>query len=216
MQKIQKNLGYTIDQTILIVAIIAILITLIIATVGWDLINRAGGTKLAAQMRQIEDAAGQFYAQHQVWPHQATTSGNNWIAQARVLGNTGTGYTLNSNVDTTEMKNLISGFTDDGTNMLHNFGAGGEILMAVNTAPTAAAIGTNQYFIAQFANVPINEAEEADEAIDGEIDPISGRFFYRASGDCARNSSTASAPGGAVIAAGTATVTACYAANLIQ
>lgn len=216
MTNIKRNLGYTIDQTILIVAIIAILITLIIATVGWDLINRAGGTKLAAQMRQVEDAAGQFYAQHQVWPYQASTAGNRWDIQPLVLANAGAGYTLNANVDSTEVKNLISGFDYDGTNVNHGFGAGGIINMVVNQAPNSAGIGANQYFIVQMNGVPINEVEEADEAIDGSIDPVTGRMFYRSSGNCATDNSFAPAPGGNVLVGGTSNVNVCYAANLIQ
>ena len=61
-----SNKGYTIDQTILIVAIIAILITLVIVTVGWQLINRTSGTKAAAQVRQVEDANGQFFSAQRV------------------------------------------------------------------------------------------------------------------------------------------------------
>ena len=49
------------------------MITLIIASVGWDLLSRAGGTKLASYMRQIEDANGQFYAKMGVWAHNATS-----------------------------------------------------------------------------------------------------------------------------------------------
>jgi Tfp pilus assembly protein PilE len=72
-QRLRRADGYTIDQTILIVAIIAILVTIIILTVGWNIINKASGTKLAAQFKQIEDANGQFYAQHRTWPHRAYT-----------------------------------------------------------------------------------------------------------------------------------------------
>ena len=62
-----RTAGYTLDQTILIVAIIAILITLIVATIGWALLNRAGGTKLAAQLKQIEDANGLFFSSYNQW-----------------------------------------------------------------------------------------------------------------------------------------------------
>lgn len=216
MRPLKKNFGYTIDQTILIVAIIAILITLVIATVGWNIITRAGGTKLAAQVRQIEDAIGQFYATHQVWPHQATTAGNDWQAQARALANTGAGYTLNGNVDATEMRNMIAGFEYDGTDLNHDFGSSGVIYIAANEAPASASIGSNIYTVIQFSNVPFNEAEEADEIIDGSLSSTAGRFVYRATGNCARNSSFAAAPGGAVVAAGTANVNVCYFANLVQ
>lgn len=222
MKNFKRNLGYTIDQTILIVAIIAILITLVIATVGWDIITRAGGTKLAAQFRQIEDSVGQFYADHQMWPHQAITQGNNWAAIPRVLANTGAGYTRVGGLAADDLRNYIAGLERNPANnyIYHNFGAGGRVLMVVNEPPAAAGIGSNSYFAIQFANVPVNEATKADEVIDGDINAAEGRVVYNNAGtNCLANGVggiNTAAPGGTAGAESNARVQVCYFANLIQ
>ncbi|RYG58573.1 MAG: hypothetical protein EON60_12870 [Alphaproteobacteria bacterium] len=208
-QRLTSNKGYTIDQTILIVAIIAILITLVIITVGWQLINRTGGTKTAAQLKQVEDANGQFFAQHRVWPHQGYTApgvsaANNVLA----LANSTTITTWVAGA-TTSRKNHLSGFTVTSGNVQHKIGSGGNITMENRATPAAAGIGTDTRLIIQFAGVPLAEAKEADLNIDGAESATQGRVFYRATGtDCYG--------GGATVAATVSIVNLCYAANTTQ
>ena len=156
--------GYTIDQTILIVAVIAILVTMIIGSVGWDLLSRAGGTKLASHLRQVEQANGQFYSTHYVWPTVAVSGSTNpflALIDKSVLKST---YKAN-------FKNLLPSYADD----THTFGGGGDIIMdQVN-------FDGSQYIRIKFTDVPSQEYKEADEAIDGKLSSTEGRL--RAEGD---------------------------------
>ena len=49
----RKLAGFTLDQTILVVAVIAILATIIISSVAWNVLNRANATRLTAHLTQI-------------------------------------------------------------------------------------------------------------------------------------------------------------------
>jgi hypothetical protein len=221
-----RNAGYTIDQTILIIAIIAILITIVIATVGWDLINRAGGAKLAAQFRQVEDAVGQFFATHSMWPHQAingvtvpidaTEAGQVMYA---LTGDPGINWV--SSIDTTKLRNHVTGFavsnpTAGVTARLldHDFGGNADSTIRMFMGAPAASTGLsgNSYLIVQFNNVPAPETLEADEAIDGSLESQIGRVFYREDGT---NCATAGGQAGAHNTQAEKD-TVCYAANLVQ
>lgn len=206
-----SNKGYTIDQTILIVAIIAILITLVIVTVGWQLINRAGGTRAGAQIKQVEDANGAFFSDQRVWPHLAYSSpaaspANNM----RALVNNGI-TTWNGNITVATLKNQLPGFKVDATNgVQHTMGSGGAVTEDDNTMST---VGTDHRIVVQFANVPVTDAQEADKAIDGTIDNKSGRLLYSAS------TCLGSTAGATKIPTDTPTsgvVYICYGANSIQ
>ncbi len=211
-QRMLSNKGYTIDQTILIVAIIAILITLVIVTVGWQLINRTGGTKAAAQLKQIEDANGQFFSAHRVWPHQAYSApavspANNMLA----LANNGI-TTWAANVNSANLQNLISGFPVSGGAVSHNFGGGGAITMQANRYLSTMGIGTDNRMVVQFAAVPLPEAKEADQNMDGQEGYNTGRIIY-GTGACLNTTS-----GGNVSTPTQATsgnVYLCYAANTV-
>lgn len=211
-QRMLSNKGYTIDQTILIVAIIAILITLVIITVGWQLINRTGGTKVAAQIKQIEDANGQFFSQHRMWPHDATTAST--AAQAILaLANQATfKTTANGGPIAADRKNNIPGFAVASSVVRHNFGSGGAITMYPNKYNTTAGIGTDTRYVVQFQSVPFAEAKEADINIDGKEGAGVGRIIY-GTGTClnATLGGTATIP----TAATSGLVTLCYAANTI-
>lgn len=209
--------GYTIDQTILIVAIIAILITLIIVTIGWQLINRTSGTKLGSQFRQIEDANGQFYSAQRMWPHQAistVTATNNTLALANALPS---GVSWNASVNQVELRNLLPGFAvNSGGNLMHNYGNGGSIIMMPGTVSTWNVSGDNEYMVVQFSSMPVSEAKEADRAIDGVEDPTSGRLVYQpASADCVPGAAGTAAPTPASVGSAS-TVNVCYAANTVQ
>lgn len=213
--------GYTIDQTILIVAIIAILVTIIIATVGWQLIGRTGGTKLAAQFRQIEDAAGQFYAEHFQWPHQAINLAGDTAAESRqvMYALTGEHSGYNSSIDGGRLENYVSGFSVDNPGaaatargLQHDFSSGANrlIYMWELPIPAATGLGTGNYLIVEFENVPSTEAREADEAVDGAVDSVVGRVFYRDTG------TTCSGGGVPASATSSAIKNVCYAANIVQ
>lgn len=211
-----NNKGYTIDQTILIVAIIAILITLVIVTVGWQLINRSSGTKLGAQLRQIEDANGQFYSGQHVWPNQAlVTASANATNNVTALANGLATSAFASNINTSDLRNLLPGYKVSGGAVQHGFGAGGAVTQDDNVFSNTAMSGTNHYLVVQFASVPRSEAEEADKAIDGVLGYNVGRVVYQSTGNClAAAGGTTTMPTGGQPSS--ATVTLCYAANVIQ
>ncbi|PPR19547.1 MAG: hypothetical protein CFH43_00132 [Proteobacteria bacterium] len=174
----KKAAGYTIDQTILIVAVIAVLITLIIASVGWDLLNRTSGTKLASYLKQIEESNGGFYARQGVWPHIAvddagvigTPNGEHNIAvlaaQDSVSG---------TNQYNERWKPLLSGFdiSSNGEQVSHQFGSGGVISQQTGTCDDGKT-----HLIITMEDVPLTEITNADETIDGEIDESAGRVQY--------------------------------------
>jgi hypothetical protein len=204
--------GYTIDQTILIVAIIAILITLVIVTVGWQLINRTSGTKVASQVRQIEEANGQFFSTHRVWPHQAYTSpgvtaNNNMLALA---ANSAITTWVSPPVDTANLRNLLEGYTVESGAINHTIGSGG----AITEQP--ALVDAQQRMVVQFASVPYAEAAEAEKAIDNSTTPETtyntGRVRF--------GTSTCFGSAGGALATQTAATSGnvflCYVANAIQ
>ncbi len=206
-----SNKGYTIDQTILIVAIIAILITLVIVTVGWQLINRSSGTKAGAQVKQIEDANGQFFSSQRVWPHQALTSTATATQNMQILANNGIS-TWAANINQSDLRNLIPGFKLSGSAIYHGFGSGGIITQQANRFLASMNVGTDTRMVVQFAGVPLSEALEADRAIDGVEGFDVGRVIY---GTSACLNGTA---GGNVTAPSEATggtVFLCYAANTV-
>lgn len=161
--------GYTIDQTILIVAVIAILITMIIASIGWDLLARAGGTKLASHLRQFEIAVGQFYAKHSVWPHQAggSTGVGSGGANFRALM---TSRIVDESYSS-EIENYLPSYDSTQEPVQHNFGGGGDVTLDEEQEPN-----TNQtYLTFTLIGVPKKEYEEADKKIDGDVNYHSGR-----------------------------------------
>jgi type II secretory pathway pseudopilin PulG len=222
---LQRNEGYTLDQTILIVAIIAILVTLIIITVGWNILNRASGTKLAAQFRQVEDANNQFYAEWRQWPLDIYSTAPTSAKDGNVValsGLTPAGATLNSTITGAGglSHNYLSGFTASTSNVVHTFSSAATnyIEQLRVTAPTGFP-GNSKYIIVQFNNVPFSQVQQAEYAIDGQANEnyTSGRViaYKDTSGDCmvaslaAGNAATTTTNGGTL-------VNACYVANNTQ
>ncbi|MFT7432793.1 MAG: hypothetical protein ACI9TY_000414 [Alphaproteobacteria bacterium] len=189
-QMMRKSAGYTIDQTILIVAVIAILITLIIASVGWDLLNRTSGTKFASYLKQIEESNGAFYARQGVWPHIAVNGvgvtpvaqlPDNYIsvlATADSLGGLGAAndYAERWKPYLTGFDVVVNAANSDAT-VSHEFGAGGIISQSVDVGGIICEDGSNHLLI-RMDDVPLTEVVNADEAIDGEIDFAAGRVKY--------------------------------------
>lgn len=186
-QYMRKSAGYTIDQTILIVAVIAVLITLIIASVGWDLLNRTSGTKFASYLKQIEEANGAFYARQGVWPHVAVADegagGTEIEANLAVLADVAV---LNAGTQYVERwKPYLNGFdvVNDGTagaEVWHQFGSGG--MMTQDDMPRGSAECPDgaSHLVITINDVPATELNNADEAIDGEINNADGRLQWGA------------------------------------
>ncbi len=206
--------GYTIDQTILIVAIIAILITLIIITIGWQLINRTSGTKLGSQLKQVEDAVSQFYAANRVFPHQSfAVAPTNTIA-GNVLVLTGTvpaGATMLPTISPNSMSNYLGGFKINGTTNVQSSYGNTITMQSGIVTPWTGASNSKQYYIIEFVGVPQSDAVEADRAIDGN-QPNSnstGRLVYSNTG--CQPTSGGTVP--TITASNEATVFVCYVAS---
>lgn len=75
-----KKFGYTIDQTVLIIFLIAILVTVIVVSLGLNIITRGEGTRLASQLKQIESAIKRYEADIGVLPYQALCQSYNTCA----------------------------------------------------------------------------------------------------------------------------------------
>lgn len=217
LRQLFRTEGYTLDQTILIVAIIAILVTLIIITVGWNLLNRAGGTKLAVQFRQIEDVNGQFYNEFRRWPDNAFSTAPTTPKDGNVVvlsSLTPAGATLASTITLT--RNYLSGFKATTASVQHSFSSGGLVEQQTITNPSGM---TGKFLMVQFTKVPFAQVQAAEWAIDGQVNEnyTTGRVtaYKDTSGDCmvatlsAANAATTSTGSGSL-------VNACYAANNVQ
>lgn len=158
--------GYTLDQTILIVAVIAILVTIIVGSMGWQLLSRAGGTKLASHLRQIETANGQFYSEHNLWPFEAAqgagSDGNNNVLTLVALEAAFDSAALDP--ATANPQNYLPSYEVQGATLRHPFGNGGVITQEVESMPGS----TQNYLTITMQNVPRAEALEADESIDSK------------------------------------------------
>ncbi len=182
--KKQMNAGYTIDQTILIIAIIAILITIIIATVGWDLLQRAGGAKVASHLRQVEGAIGEFYSRHELWPHEAqaapTNANNARILNVASVGNAG-GF------QAAEHKAALPAYVDNAAGLEHGLGntAAGFLTLAVESGPIAGSVcgRTNvaeSVYVITMADLTLDEVVRADASLDGGDGNAAGRLRWPA------------------------------------
>lgn len=220
--RMARTHGYTIDQTVLIVAIIAILVTIIILSVGLSLLNKAGGSKLASQFNQIEDANSQFFANFKVWPVDAKASASVNESIAFLKGAPAiTGMV--SAVTGTEYVDQLPGFSYAASatagaagTTTHNMGSGGVIVMQKNVISAAnnpaATAGTA--IVVQFQSVPLADAKAADLAIDNTANATQGRVVYS---DSATNciNTTNGGTMGAVTAGASSLVRVCYIANRI-
>lgn len=185
------NAGYTIDQTILIIAIIAILITIIIATVGWDLLQRAGGAKVASHLRQIEGAIGEFYSRHELWPHEAlgvaigNTGAANLSNQAKILNVATLG--TDPAYDSGDHKVALPSYSvNAGSNGLaHGLGAGGAGNFTLSTVANANALCgiPGQSYIVTLSAMTQDEVERADASLDGGDGNGAGRLRWSGSGN---------------------------------
>ena len=182
---LKRIAGYTIDQTILIVAVIAVLITLIISSVGWDLLNRASGTKLASYFKQIEDANGQFYAKMGVWVHDAmdqTGVAARRNAEGYILALKDRNATFTNSGQSirfySKFEDYLPGFTTNSgsTEVQHTFGNGGKITQDEST--TGQCPGYSTFLRITMAGVPEEQIFEADDNIDNGDDRSNGRLRW--------------------------------------
>jgi type II secretory pathway pseudopilin PulG len=184
--------GYTIDQTILIVAIIAILITLVIITIGWTLLTRTTGNKLASYMTQMDTAINSFYNDNRRFP--ATGDG---IAAFQTAG--------------------LTKFRQD-TTFRHEIGGPDGTVRLINPAASLAAVpgggvATGQpHIVIEFTEVPLAEANQADISMDGVAGFNIGRV-YTTQSTC-EDGTNMRAP--AAAAAGSIDVTVCYVAQRVS
>lgn len=216
LEKGRRNLGYTIDQTILVVAVIAILITLIIASVGWDLITRASGAKLASYLTQVEQAGGSFYGRHGMWMDTALdvslgAGAANPADNMRVLKENffAAGDRFDQN-----FQSYLPGFASDGVNLFSGYGDGASDFMELHNQDASVVSGDQpaaQYFILEMHDIPFAEAVRADIAIDSQEDDSNGRVVYQ--DDSGLGNACTAAVGGA---SGTVNVELCYVANVIN
>ena len=187
---LKRQLGYTIDQTILIVSVIAILVTMIIGSVGWDLISRAGGTKLQSHLTQMKQAAGSFFGQYGLWPTDVT---NNDATQAMLALVDPDSATFDSNfgsndANTDKFRNYLSSYSIESGNVKHPFGAGGNVTLTTDN-PDGDPDG-QQYLVFELEDLPSREYENADEGLDGKIDAGSGLVQIDSNSDLSNNTVT--------------------------
>ena len=157
---LKRQLGYTIDQTILIVAVIAILVTMIIGSVGWDLLTRAGGTKLQSHLVQFENAAGSFFSQYGLWPNDVT--GSDRDAMLALIRDDVT-WTNGFNPGTKFRTYLPAYNPGSIADVNHSFGSGGNV-----TLTTVTEAGQT-FIVFELSGLPADEYKRAEEGIDGDL-----------------------------------------------
>lgn len=164
-----KVAGFTLDQTILVVAVIAILATIIISSVAWEVLTKANSTKLTAHLNQIGESVGQYYQDTHgsggtsvgpyVWPTKASD------LEAYLAGYSKAGNNLNTPLGGSTL--AVLSFT---TPVEQKLSASG------NTGGGACASSDNDcYMTVQITNIPLQEVEAANEAIDGAAETESSK-----------------------------------------
>lgn len=152
--KTNKLAGFTLDQTILVVAVIAILATIIISSVAWNVLNRANATKMNAHLTQITNAIGDFYQDNDY----------KWPAHAEDLAPYLAGYNV-----TTSGNKLTTPFGTSGApsefTLVNGNTTGSRLSTGAACSSTSAV--PDCYITLTMTNVQIQELEQANEAIDG-------------------------------------------------
>lgn len=158
----QKNAGYTLDQTILIVSIMAVMSTLVVSQFGSNVIDRARGLKVASILQQVGQANQIFKLYHNAWPHELSRTGSATDNAMLLAGGQN------------RSQNLLPNFKVVNNTLQHDLGLGGEVAQSVMRFQ-----GQN-YIVISISNIPQGEAEAADKIIDGRINPTDGRLQYDA------------------------------------
>lgn len=165
-QTLRRQAGYTIDQTILIVAVIAILVTMIIGSVGWDLLTRAGGTKMQSHLVQFENAAGSFFSQYGLWPQDVTdgTPTANFNVLITPDAASDPDFTPGD-----RFRNYLPAYSVAAADETaqHPFGSGGDVTLTTGPMPG----GGQDFIIFVLEDIPADEYKRAEEGIDGDFNP---------------------------------------------
>jgi type II secretory pathway pseudopilin PulG len=160
-----KVAGFTLDQTILVVAVIAILATIIISSVAWEVLTKANSTKLTAHLNQIGESVGQYYQDTHVsegpyiWPDNAAK------LEAYLAGYSKDGNNLNTPLGGSTLAVLSFPSTYEQRLGVSGSTGGGTCDSAFNDC----------YITVQITNIPLQEVRAANEAIDGAAEDKSTR-----------------------------------------
>jgi hypothetical protein len=147
----------------MIVAIIAILVTLVIVTLGWTMVSRASGNRLASAADQLDSASMAFYADKRAFP----TSLDELYDRGFV-----------------KFTNAIQA----GKRLFYYNKDNEVILKQVSLSPALqVAVGggvPSQALVYMFQNVPSDQANEFDDTVD-HVNGVGGRVILLPAGqDC--------------------------------
>ena len=162
----QRGLG--VDEAILSIAMVTSLGAFVAINVPWGNFFSAS-SQMQGELQQIETANREFYSRHQIWPHQ-TTNGD-WKRNVSALVSTrAMRYPYNT---MTSFKNLLPDFKTDAkmAEVRHAFGKGGAIMQR------PVSFQGKEYIEIILENVPISDARDLDEKIDGAYDPDNGQMY---------------------------------------
>ncbi|MCP4355830.1 MAG: type II secretion system protein [Proteobacteria bacterium] len=160
-KKERRISGFTLDQTILVVAVIAVLATVIISSVAWTVLTRANATRMTAHLAQIADSVGNYYQDN----------GNDWPANAAELQPYLAGYSVSG----ASADELVTPFGTSNVESRLSFDNAGSVLSAVGASGTACNTATQEsdcYFTVTLSNIQAQEAAEANNAIDGKSEGV--------------------------------------------
>jgi len=196
LRKLLTRRGYTIDQTILIVAIIAILITLIIVTIGWTLLSRTSGSKMGSFTTQLDSAVNTYYGKNHVFPSALSDLNNDGLI----------------------------GFRNSGGTFYHDIGGSTGVVSMGQVAFTAAqaqALGVGggaagTFLVTTFTAVPSAEAQEANKSVDNDDASASGTGWKTGHIYFMANTTTTCSQTPTSQALTTSTVTMCYVGQKVS
>ena len=145
-RNLKRIAGFTLDQTILVVAVIAILATIIITTVAWSVISKATSTKLVGHLNQVGESIGNRYQDAgAAWPTNAS-----------------------------DLEAYLAGYIKSGNNLITPFGTSSATsVLSINStnAPisTTGSCTTNDcYITVNITNIQAQEVIAANGSIDGK------------------------------------------------
>lgn len=147
--------GFTLDQTILVVAVIAVLATIIISSVAWSVLNRANATRIASHLSQVANSIGSHYQDNY----------HEWPSNASDLAPYLAGYTISGDDLITPL-----GGTSKKPSLLKLNEAGGKLSEGGTEAKDCETKDHDCYITITVSEIPAQEAEEANNAIDGDAE----------------------------------------------
>ncbi|HAG52616.1 MAG TPA: hypothetical protein DCL21_02400 [Alphaproteobacteria bacterium] len=167
MRKIRSNklAGFTLDQTILVVAVIAVLATIIISSVAWNVLSKANATKINAHLQQYTDAIGTFYQEGDginlnIWPEKAQDISRYLAGYTK----SGTDH-LTTPFGTTSTPSVLElhGGVDGSGNDLPGF----KLSTDGGAATACAGSELDCYITVTISNMQAQEVIQANDSIDG-------------------------------------------------